>query len=50
MRASVYWLPKEKALFVVNNFISLEKKAKDYFSNVEEVGRSGSFKLIMVSQ
>jgi len=42
--------PKGKALFVVNNFIALEKKAKDYFSNVEEVGRSGSFKLIMVSQ
>ena len=42
--------PKGKALFVVNNFIALEKKAKDYFSEVEEVARSGSFKLIKVSQ
>ena len=39
-----------KALFVVNNFIALEKKAQDYFANVEEVARSGSFKLIKVSQ
>lgn len=38
-----------RALFVVNNFIALEKKARDYFSCVEEVGRSGSFKLIMVA-
>jgi 16S rRNA (guanine1207-N2)-methyltransferase len=42
--------PSGKALFVVNNFIALEKKAQDYFANVEEVARSGSFKLIMVSQ
>ena len=42
--------PSGKALFVVNNFIALEKKAKDYFSEVEEVARSGSFKLIRVSQ
>jgi 16S rRNA G1207 methylase RsmC len=34
----------------VNNFIALEKKAKDYFAEVEEVARSGSFKLIRVSQ
>jgi 16S rRNA (guanine1207-N2)-methyltransferase len=42
--------PSGKALFVVNNFIALEKKAQDYFANVEEVARSGSFKLIKVSQ
>jgi 16S rRNA (guanine1207-N2)-methyltransferase len=42
--------PSGKALFVVNNFIALEKKAKDYFAEVEEVARSGSFKLIRVSQ
>ena len=42
--------PSGKALFVVNNFIALEKKARDYFANVEEVARSGSFKLIKVSQ
>jgi 16S rRNA (guanine1207-N2)-methyltransferase len=41
--------PSGKALFVVNNFIALEKKAQDYFSDVEEVARSGSFKLIRVS-
>ncbi len=41
--------PSGKALFVVNNFIALEKKAQDYFANVEEVARSGSFKLIRVS-
>lgn len=41
--------PSGKALFVVNNFIPLEKKARDYFSCVAEVARSGSFKLIMVS-
>ena len=39
-----------KALFVVNNFIPLEKKAADYFSEVEEIARNGSFKLIRVSQ
>ena len=39
-----------KALFVVNNFIPLEKKAVDYFSEVEEIARSGSFKLIRASQ
>ena len=42
--------PSGKALFVVNNFIALEKKAQGYFANVEEVARSGSFKLIKVSQ
>ena len=42
--------PSGKALFVVNNFIALEKKAQDYFSEVEEIARSGSFKLIRVSQ
>jgi len=41
--------PKGRALFVVNNFIALEKKALDYFPRVREVARSGSFKLIMVS-
>jgi len=42
--------PTGQALFVVNNFIALEKKARDYFRQVEEVARSGSFKLIMLSQ
>jgi len=41
--------PRGRALFVVNNFIALEKKAQDYFPRVREVARSGSFKLIMVS-
>ena len=41
--------PRGRALFVVNNFIALEKKALDYFPRVREVARSGSFKLIMVS-
>lgn len=40
--------PRGRALFVVNNFIALEKKAQDYFPRVREVARSGSFKLIMV--
>lgn len=37
-----------KALFVVNNFIPLEKKAVDYFAEVSEVARNNSFKLIQV--
>ena len=41
--------PRGRALFVVNNFIPLEKKAQDYFPRVREVARSNSFKLIMVS-
>ena len=50
LRAAMRLLaPTGRALFVVNNFIALEKKARDYFPQVEEVARSGSFKLIMVS-
>ena len=41
--------PRGRVLFVVNNFIALEKKAQDYFPRVREVARSGSFKLIMAS-
>ena len=41
--------PHGRALFVVNNFIALEKKARDYFPKVAELARSGSFKLIMLS-
>jgi len=39
-----------QALFVVNNFIPLEHKAKDYFRYIEVLANSGSFKLVALSQ
>ena len=39
-----------QALFVVNNFIPLEHKAKDYFRYIEVLANNGSFKLVALSQ
>lgn len=39
-----------QALFVVNNFIPLENKAKDYFRYIEVLANNGSFKLVALSQ
>jgi 16S rRNA (guanine1207-N2)-methyltransferase len=39
-----------QALFVVNNFIPLEHKAKDYFRYIEVIANNGSFKLVALSQ
>lgn len=41
--------PTGKALFVVNSFIPLEKKATGYFSSVDTLENNGSFKLIELS-
>lgn len=38
------------ALFVVNQFIPLERKARDYFNKVNMVANNGSFKLISLAQ
>ncbi len=38
--------PMGRALFVVNTFIPLEQKAKQYFNRVEVLANNGSFKLI----
>ncbi|MCS5588161.1 MAG: methyltransferase [Porticoccaceae bacterium] len=35
-----------RALFVVNTFIPLEHKAKQYFNNIEVLANNGSFKLV----
>jgi 16S rRNA (guanine1207-N2)-methyltransferase len=39
-----------RALFVVNQFIALERKATTLFSNVEVVARNRSFKLVMLER
>ena len=39
-----------KALFVVNQFIPLEKKATTLFSHTETVATNGSFKLVELAQ
>ena len=39
-----------QALFVVNNFIPLEHKAKGYFRYIEVIANNGSFKLVALSQ
>lgn len=39
-----------QALFVVNTFIPLEHKAKDYFRYIEVLANNGSFKLVALSQ
>lgn len=39
-----------QALFVVNNFIPLEQKAKAYFRYIDVLANNGSFKLIALSQ
>jgi 16S rRNA (guanine1207-N2)-methyltransferase len=41
--------PKGKALFVVNAFIPLERKAADLFETVETVANNRSFKLVALS-
>ena len=38
------------ALWVVNQFIGIEKRASTHFSNIEEVNRNKSFKLIALSK
>lgn len=38
--------PKGQALFVVNTFIPLEQKAKQYFNSVEVIANNRSFKLV----
>ncbi|MES2603495.1 MAG: methyltransferase [Pseudomonadota bacterium] len=38
-----------KALFVVNSFIPLERKAKDWFGNVEKVADDRQYKLVILS-
>ena len=38
--------PEGHALFVVNTFIPLEKKALKYFRSVQALANNGSFKLI----
>jgi len=40
--------PKGQALFVVNTFIPLEQKAKQYFNSVEVIANNRSFKLVML--
>ena len=42
--------PDGKALFVVNQFIGLEKKAAPYFSVIKELARNKSFKLIILER
>ena len=39
-----------RALFVVNNFVPLERKARKYFSNVDLLAENGSFKLIILEK
>ena len=41
--------PEGRALFVVNTFIPLEHRAKQYFGRVEVVANNGSFKLVAMS-
>lgn len=38
------------ALFVVNQFIGIEKKAAAYFSDIKELARTKSFKLVVLSK
>lgn len=40
--------PGGRALFVVNSFIPLERKAKAHFSAIEMLANNGSFKLIVL--
>ena len=42
--------PKGRALFVVNSFIPLEKKAKGIFASVELLANNGSFKLLVLER
>ena len=39
-----------QALFVVNNFIPLEQKAKAYFRYIDVLANNGSFKLVALAQ
>jgi 16S rRNA (guanine1207-N2)-methyltransferase len=39
-----------RALFVVNQFIPIERRAGEYFRRVEQVARNRSFKLVMVTR
>lgn len=39
-----------KALFVVNQFVGIEKKATEYFAGVSELARNKSFKLIVLAK
>lgn len=41
--------PGGKALFVVNNFIPLENKARQYFNNIEVPALNRSFKLVVLN-
>ena len=38
-----------QALFVVNNFIPLEQKAKAYFRYIDVLANNGSFKLVALA-
>lgn len=42
--------PTGQALFVVNSFIPLEYKAKQYFGQVNALANNGTFKLVALSQ
>lgn len=41
--------PNGRALFVVNTFIPLEQRAKQFFAKVEVVSNNGSFKLVALA-
>lgn len=41
--------PRGSALFVVNSFIPLEKKASGLFSEIKQLANNGSFKLLSLS-
>jgi 16S rRNA (guanine1207-N2)-methyltransferase len=42
--------PRGRALFVVNTFIPLERKAAQHFAKVKDVARNGRFKLLQLQQ